>query len=83
MCNSFVLYNQDDHQNVCKINIFIVDDFIGNWNLSFFGPRIWKQNEGLFCFPVNAGLTGLLKPGIYPLSCVCEESLKVGWKTKP
>ncbi len=24
MCNSFVLYNQDDHQIVCKINIFIV-----------------------------------------------------------
>ena len=37
MCNSFVLYNQDDHQIVCKINIFIVIVDIISVLTTFFG----------------------------------------------
>ena len=53
MCNSFVLYNQDDHQIVCKINIFIVIVDIISVLTTFFGsdregyPRSPHSDEGL------------------------------------
>ena len=51
MCNSFVLYNQDDHQIVCKINIFIVIVDIISVLTTFLAPT-GGQGEAMSCVHV-------------------------------
>ena len=54
MCNSFVLYNQDDHQIVCKINIFIVIVDIISVLTTFFGSDRSPGRGNVVCACVCA-----------------------------